>query len=311
MQTVAPAPTTEPAVIPTSAPGAGLALTAAERQAGSQQAAVAANPSQGMEGYQDEITQNVSPADSPAAMKPGDGNGKKTPVDQGKTQEAQQEGQEAQQDGQKAQQETQTANDGKNQKGQGQGQSANGPQQDATKAGGFSLFSRVHQHHHYQEPLAGAQPPAEAQPSAGANSAQDANPAPASGTNAPMQNAPQVSKRDTLGVMDMINQAPVSPEEINVMNNRVKREGLTPEIHDGIQNISARGQRDVKDQKLTPEQLQKNAHALNQLGDTVNNQPDSPQKKAIMEHIQKLGQMLMEAIKRIFSLGRASTGPSM
>ena len=292
-------PIPEPAVNSAPAPGAVLVPTAAEQQAAVlqpavlQPAATTANSPQDMEGYRDEITPNVAPADRPAAIEPDDGNSRTTPVVQEKTQGAQQEGQEAQQKDQKAQQENQAANNGKNQKGQGQGQNQSSDKQDASKPGGFGLFSRVHQHHHYQEPPAGA----------------TAENAP--GRDAPVPDAPQVSKRDALGVMDMINQAPVSPDEINVMNNRVKKEGLTPEIQDGIQNLSERGQRDVKNQKLTPEQLQKNAHALNQLGDTVNNQPDSPQKKAIMEHIQKLGQMLMEAIKRIFHLGRASTGPSM
>ncbi|MBU2773301.1 hypothetical protein HMI48_05095 [Acidithiobacillus ferrooxidans] len=233
-----------------------------------------------------------------------------TPVKQEKTQKAQNDGREGQQKDQKSQQGNQAENDGKNQKGQGQGQSSDKPAQDAPKGGGgFSLFSRAPQHHHHYNEEKPAAPVAPEAFSSGASPSQGAAPSP----DATPQGTtpPQVSKRDTMGVMDMMNQAPVSPEEINVMNNRVKKEGLTPEIQKGIENLSARGQRDVKDGKLTPEQIQKNTHAMNQLADTVNRQPDSPQKDSVMEHIRKLVEMLVEAIKRIFSRGRASAGPSM
>lgn len=138
-------------------------------------------------------------------------------------------------------------------------------------------------------------------------------PAPALPGATPSQGAtpPEVSKRETMGVLNGMNQVPLSPEEINVMRHRVEKEGLTPEIQKGIENLSARGQQDVKDGKLTPEQIQKNAHAMNQLGDTVNRQPDSPQKDSVLEHIRKLVGMLVEALKRIFSRGRASAGPGM
>ena len=284
---------------PTVGTGPAVVLTAAE-----QQAALAAQTSmnpQSME-YQDESTSS-----SVAAMKQENWQVRQAaPVVQEKTQKVQQEGQEVQQEGQKAQQKGQEVhqdsqksqqeddaeNDGKNRKGQGQ----KGDQQEE-KAGGFSLFSRVHQHHHYQEPSAKGAP---------------AENIPAEGSPAGNQpGGPQVSKRDTMGVMDMMNQAQVTAEEINAMNHRVQTEGLTPEVQKGIKNISERGQRDVKDGKLTPDQLQKNANALNQLGDTVNRQPDSEQKKAILEHIRELGKMLVEAVKRIFHLGRATSGPSM
>ena len=282
-----------------------LVPTAAEQQAAAEQLAAVkqqAATSQDME-YRDEINR---PAATGQAKEWAPLINQATPVGQEKTQEVQQKGQEVQQKGQEAQQknqkeqeENQTANDGKNQKGQGQGQgqSKNDSQQ-AEKPGGFSLFSRVHQHHHYQEPLAGAQPPAEGQSPAGAQP-------PA------VRSTASVSEQDTLGVMGMMDQAPVTPEEIHALDHRVKQEGLTPEIRDGIQNLSERGQRDVKNQKLTPEQLQKNAHALNQLSDTINSQPDSSLKQSTLEYIQKLGQMLMEALKRIFHMGRSSSGPSM
>ena len=277
---------------PTPAAG-NFAPSAAEQQAQEP----AANP-QDMD-YKDEAT-----AGAAAPAKQGLEETKTTPVEQEETQKAQNDGREGQQKDQKSQQEDQAKNDGKNQKGQGQGQSYDKPPQDAPKAGGgFSLFSRVHQHHHYTEEKPAA-PVAPEAFSSGASPSQSASPSPGA-------TPPQVSKRDTMGVMDMMNQAPVSPEEINVMNNRVKKEGLTPEIQKWIENLSARGQRDVKEGKLTPEQIQKNTHAMNQLADTVNRQPDSPQKDSVMEHIRKLVEMLVEAIKRIFSRGRASAGPSM
>ena len=288
---------------PTPAAG-NFAPSAAEQQAQEP----AANP-QDMD-YKDEATTRAA-ADKQNVVGENDA----TPVKQEKTQEAQKDSREGQQKDRTSQQEDQAKNDGKSQKGQGQGQSSDKPQQDAPKAGGgFSLFSRVHQHHHYTEekPAAPVAPEAFSSgtsPSQGAAPSQAASPSP--GATPPGATPPQVSKRDTMGVMDMLNQAPVSPEEINVMNNRVKKEGLTPEIQKGIENLSARGQRDVKEGKLTPEQIQKNTHAMNQLADTVNRQPDSPQKDSVMEHIRKLVEMLVEAIKRIFSRGRASAGPSM
>lgn len=274
-------------------PAAGnFAPSAAERQA----QVPAANP-QDMD-YKDEATAGAAaPAEQNVA-----GETKTTPVEQEKTQEAQQDGREGQQKDRTSQQGNQAENDGQNQKGQGQGTSSNAPGQDAPKSGGFSLFSRVHQHHHYTEEKPAAPVATEAFESAatppGATPSQGATP-------------PEVSKRETMGVLNGMNQVPLSPEEINVMRHRVEKEGLTPEIQKGIENLSARGQQDVKDGKLTPEQIQKNAHAMNQLGDTVNRQPDSPQKDSVLEHIRKLVGMLVEALKRIFSRGRASAGPGM
>ena len=273
-------PAGNPARSPETEP---LVLSAAERQA--QDAAANA---QGME-YKDEVTAD------PTRWASGEPEG--TPAEQEKTQEAQQKGQAAQQKDQKDQQkdqknqqENQAKNDGQNQKGQGQGQGQNGAQGEQQKAG-FSLFSRVHQHHHYTEPA----PASEKESAAGAQE----------------DSLPKVTNRDTMNIMKMMDQSPVTPEEINVMRHRVEKEGLTTDVQKGIEQLSARGQRDVKDGKLTPDQLQKNAHAMNQLGDTVNRQPDSPQKESVMDHIHKLTQMLVEALKRIFSMGRASAGPSM
>lgn len=62
-----------------------------------------------------------------------------------------------------------------------------------------------------------------------------------------------------MNIMKMMDQSPVTPEEINVMRHRVEKEGLTTDVQKGIEQLSARGQRDVKDGKLTPDQLQKNA----------------------------------------------------
>lgn len=272
-----------------------FAPSAAERQA----QVPAANP-QDME-YKDEAT-----AGATAAKQNVVGENDATPVKQEKTQEAQQDGREVQQKGRTSQQENQAENDGQNQKGQGQGTSSNSPGQDAPKAGGFSLFSRVHQHHHYTEPS----------PASGKESVSSAPETSSPGTTSPGATppgaaSPEVSKRETLGVLNGMNHIPLSPEEINVMRHRVEKEGLTPEIQKGIENLSARGQQDVKNGKLTPEQIQKNTHAMNQLGDTVSRQPDSPQKDSVLEHIRKLVEMLVEAIKRIFSRGRASAGPSM
>ena len=291
VQPVSPIPQNPP-VSPAQAsaqpsPAAGnFVPSAAEQQAQEP----AANP-QDMD-YKDEATARAA-----AAKQNVVGENDATPVKQEKTQKAQQDGREVQQKGRTSQQEDQAKNDGQNQKGQGQGTSSNAAGQDAPKAGGFSLFSRVHQHHHYTE----EKPAAPVAPEVFAPAA------------SPSQGAtpPEVSRRETLGVMNMLNQAPVSPEEINVMRHRVEKEGLTPEIQKGIENLSARGQQDVKNGKLTPEQIQKNTHAMNQLADTVSRQPDSPQKDSVLEHIRKLVEMLVEAIKRIFSRGRASAGPSM
>ncbi|MCR1347576.1 hypothetical protein NRY68_17635 [Acidithiobacillus ferrooxidans] len=293
VQPVSPIPQNPP-VSPAQAsaqpsPAAGnFVPSAAEQQAQEP----AANP-QDMD-YKDEAT-----AGAAAAKQSSAGENDAAPVEQEETQKAQQDGREVQQKSRTSQQEDQAKNDGQNQKGQGQGTSSNAAGQDAPKAGGgFSLFSRAPQHHHHYNEEKPAAPVA---PEAFAPAA------------SPLQGAtpPEVSRRETMGVMNMLNQAPVSPEEINVMRHRVEQEGLTPEIQKGIENLSARGQRDVKDGKLTPEQIQKNTHAMNQLADTVNRQPDSPQKDSVLEHIQKLVEMLVEALKRIFSLGRASAGPSM
>ncbi len=281
-------------------PAAGnFAPSAAEQQI----QASAANP-QDMD-YKDEGTAGiVAPAEQSL------GETKTTPVEQEKTQEGQQKGQEWQQKGREGQQKDRTsqqgnqaANDGQNQKGQGQGTSSNSAGQDAPKSGGgFSLFSRAPQHHHHynEEKKDTTIAPEAFAPGAALQAAAS-----------PGATPPEVSKRETLGVMNGMNQVPLSPEEINVMRHRVEKEGLTPEIQKGIENLSARGQQDVKEGKLTPEQIQKNTHAINQLGDTVNRQPDSPQKDSVLEHIRKLVGMLVEALKRIFSRGRASAGPGM
>ena len=327
----APSPQTQPAQpvssIPQNPPASPAQVSAQPSpaagnfapSAAEQQAQVSAANPQDMD-YKDEST-----AGAAAPAKQGlAGKNDAAPVEQEKTQEAQQKGREWQQKGREGQQKDRTsqqgnqaANDGQNQKGQGQGTSSNSAGQDAPKSGGgFSLFSRAPQHHHYNEekkdttiaPEAFA-PGAALQAAASPGTASpDATP-----PGAALQAAapPEVSKRETLGVLNGMNQVPLSPEEINVMRHRVEKEGLTPEIQKGIENLSARGQQDVKDGKLTPEQIQKNTHAINQLGDTVNRQPDSPQKDSVLEHIRKLVGMLVEALKRIFSRGRASAGPGM
>lgn len=287
-------------------PAAGnFAPSAAEQQA----QVSAANP-QDMD-YKDESTVGAAaPAEQNLI-----GETKTTPVEQEKTQEGQQKGREWQQKGREGQQKDRTsqqgnqaANDGQNQKGQGQGTSSNSAGQDAPKSGGgFSLFSRAPQHHHHYNEEKKDAPIAPEAFAPGAALQAAASP----GATPPGATLPEVSKRETMGVMNGMNQVPLSPEEINVMRHRVEKEGLTPEIQKGIENLSARGQQDVKDGKLTPEQIQKNAHAMNQLGDTVNRQPDSPQKDSVLEHIRKLVEMLVEALKRIFSRGRASAGPGM
>ena len=321
---VSPVPETpriDPGPAAPSAAATEMMPSAAEQQA---QAAAAHLQDQD---YKDEITTGTA-----APARSNLGGIEDTPVKQGDGQEAQQKGQEAQQKDQEAQQKdqknqqgNQVKNDGQNQKGQGQGQgqgnSSGNAAQNAPNAGGVSLFSRVHQHHHYAEPAPASEKDAAPSipgnafaPAASSDAGQPAAGQPTAGpTDAGPADAdlPKVSKRETMGVMNRLNQAPVCPEEINVMRHRVEKEGLTPDVQRGIEDISARGQRDVKDGKLTPEQLQKNAHAMNQLGDAVSKQPDSAQKQSMMEHIRRLAKMLAEALKRIFSMGRASAGPSM
>ncbi|WP_414041570.1 hypothetical protein ACJU26_05795 [Acidithiobacillus sp. M4-SHS-6] len=314
VETVAPAPAIDTATPAMNAAPAGMMMTAAEQQAADARAAAMPIPNAPNEmEYTDENTasRDMKNKSAPANQWEGREAQHEGQEAQQKGQEAQQKGQENQQKDQKTQQENQTKQDGQNQKDQRQDQNA----KDAQKPS-FSLFSRVHQHHHYQAPAEGA--PAEGTPAEGKSPAEGT---PAEGTaasNSPAKSSskdpivPHVSRRDTLDVMNMLNEAPVTPDEIQVMNNRVKKEGLTPEVQDGIQSISERGQRDVKNGKVTPEQMQKNAHALNELGYTVSQQPDSEGKQKMMEHIRRLGQMLVEAIKRIFHLGsKASAGPSM
>lgn len=213
-----------------------------------------------------------------------------------------------QQSGQQKQSKDQNREEDRDQdksRGQGQGQAA-GPT-------GFHLFGgRTHTHYHTHNEAAAA-------PETSSAPTQPTQPEkkPSGPTLSKAASNPSVF--DTRSLQTSIHDHPVTPQEVQALNQKVKREGLTPENQSAVENIANRKDATLKNAK--PENHADNQNltkSLDDLQQTVRNDQtpnvDPSVKEKLAKSLQEFAKALAEAIQRIFAavMGRSSSaGPSM
>ena len=193
----------------------------------------------------------------------------------------------------------------------GQGQAAAGPS-------GFHLFGpRVHNHYHtHQAPQSGGGESAEAPASA------PSAPAPASGGLKPAKAAAaNLNSLDVQNLQSTVQEQHVTAQEVRALNQKIVREGLTPENQQAAQGLFARKDATLKQVgRHNYEENQRVTKALDDLGRTIQNDQTPNVDPSVRERLARaaqdfaraVGEALARLLAALTGRGRgASTGPSM
>jgi len=306
-----PDATTAAPVTPTVAAGATAGATAAAAPA---PAAPAARPD--ME-FDDEAPQGAVPDVQPVKGGVIQSDTRAEPA-KGQVDEVQQQGETVKQNqAQRTEEQKQNQDRSKDEKSS-QDKDQNRGQGQAAGPSGFHLFGpRVHNHYHtHHAPQSGGGESAEA--SASAPSA----PAPTSGGLKPAKAAAaNLNSLDVQNLQTTVQEQQVTSQEVRALNQKIVREGLTPENQQAAQGIFARKDATLKQVgRHNYEENQRVTKALDDLGRTIRNDqtpnvdPSVREKlaRAAQDFARAVGEALARLLAALTGRGRgASAGPSM